>query len=149
MNINILVWGEFHSITFYLRCKQDISQEYSRDCGWPRRPWPNAGLKKKIKRPKIRFFRKKIKITSGEGVWDWLILYCAICERPLSTDTFFAMEERIEERMDGWYVVFTLPSERHHMLHTQAAVPILICKLILVIFIFLKKIMHNALLWSP
>ena len=30
--------------------------KYSRDCGWPRRPWPNAGRKKSKKRSKICFF---------------------------------------------------------------------------------------------
>ena len=34
----------------------NILNEYSRDCGWPRRTWPNVGLKKKKKRPKITFF---------------------------------------------------------------------------------------------
>ena len=37
---------------------------YSRDCGWPRRPWPNSGRKKAKKRSKISFFlHKEIKIT--------------------------------------------------------------------------------------
>ena len=35
--------------------------KYSRDCGWPRQPWPNAG-RKKSKNPQ-KFVRKKIKIT--------------------------------------------------------------------------------------
>ena len=36
-------------------------EKYSRDCGWPRRPWPNAGRKKSKKRSKINFFSKKHK----------------------------------------------------------------------------------------
>ena len=39
------------------------TKKYSRDCGWPGRPWPNAGRKKKRKTPNNQFFRKKIKIT--------------------------------------------------------------------------------------
>ena len=40
-------------------CCRQLS-EYSRDCGWPRRPWPNAGRKKQKKLPKNHlFFLKK------------------------------------------------------------------------------------------
>ena len=42
---------------------QKQKTEYSRDCGWPRRPWPNAGREKKKNSQKSAFFRKKIKIT--------------------------------------------------------------------------------------
>ena len=28
----------------------EFYQKYFRDCGWPRRPWPNAGRKKSKKR---------------------------------------------------------------------------------------------------
>ena len=37
---------------------------YSRDSGWPRRPWPNAGRKKQKNGRKSVFFCKKIKITN-------------------------------------------------------------------------------------
>ena len=37
--------------------------KYSRDCGWPRRPWPNAGRRKQKKRPKNHlFFFKKLNV---------------------------------------------------------------------------------------
>ena len=40
--------------------------KYSRDCGWPRRPWPNAGRKKLKKRQKNQFFfLVKIKKSSS------------------------------------------------------------------------------------
>ena len=40
---------------------------YSRDCGWPRRPGPNACHKKRKKRPKNHiFFLKKIKFTPNK-----------------------------------------------------------------------------------
>ena len=40
----------------------EIMSQYSRDCGWPRQPWPNAGRKKQKKRPKITFFSLKNQI---------------------------------------------------------------------------------------
>ena len=40
-----------------------LAKEYSRDCGSPRRPWPNAGCKKQKNGRKSAFFVKKIKIT--------------------------------------------------------------------------------------
>ena len=30
-----------------LKCRLQFWDKYSRDCGWPRRPWPNAGRKVK------------------------------------------------------------------------------------------------------
>ena len=33
-----------------------LFKKYSRDCGWPRRPWPNAGSKKQKKRLKNHLF---------------------------------------------------------------------------------------------
>ena len=36
--------------------KRKKRRKYSRDCGWPRQPWPNAGRKKQKKRPKNHFF---------------------------------------------------------------------------------------------
>ena len=36
--------------------KSKKRRKYSRDCGWPRRPWPNAGRKKQKKQPKNQFF---------------------------------------------------------------------------------------------
>ena len=48
---SLFVWSKIGQVLF---CCQ-----YSRDCGWPRRPWPNAGRKKEKKRSKISFFPVK------------------------------------------------------------------------------------------
>ena len=48
-----------------------IISKYSRDCGWPRRPWPNAGRKKQKKRPKNHlFFFKKLNLPPKE-IFFW------------------------------------------------------------------------------
>ena len=47
---------------------------YSRDCGWPRRPWPNAGLKKLKNAKKISFFGKK-KNDNNKNIFFAYIFY--------------------------------------------------------------------------
>ena len=42
--------------TPFMVSRKQEEEEYSRDCGWPRRPWPNAGRKRQQKRPKNQFF---------------------------------------------------------------------------------------------
>ena len=51
--------------TYYTKGRLHLRKKlkYSRDCGWHRRPWPNAGLKKSKNLRQSAFFRKKIKIT--------------------------------------------------------------------------------------
>ena len=56
-------WGQFASkcLHFVISFYRVRHNKYSRDWGWPRRPWPNAGLEKQKKRPKnhLFFFLKK------------------------------------------------------------------------------------------
>ena len=43
--------------------------KYSRDCGWPRRPSPNAGCKKQKKRQKNQLRKLVITIIIGGYIW--------------------------------------------------------------------------------
>ena len=50
------IGGNFHTWEIAQSwSKAKDGEKYSRDCGWPRRSWSNAGRKKKKKRPKISF----------------------------------------------------------------------------------------------
>ena len=52
----IFAHGRFPEVGQKQKTEREKEREYSRDCGWPRRPGPNAGHKKQKKRPKISFF---------------------------------------------------------------------------------------------
>ena len=45
-----------HILQYSITIIDYLINKYSRDCGWPGRPGPNAGRKKKKKFPKISFF---------------------------------------------------------------------------------------------
>ena len=51
------------------------SNKYSRDCGWPRRPWPNAGHKKQKNGRKKNLFSLKKKIYPPKIYFFWVIFF--------------------------------------------------------------------------
>ena len=96
--------------------------QYSRDCGWPRRPWPNAGRRKQKKRPKNHlFFFKKIKFTPKKSSSFAKILgeqLFRTWEFPRSGSKAKNGEKRKKERLNNGQATH---GARKHAWRTQAA----------------------------
>ena len=64
LNFYFFAWKLFHcDLNLFLKSGIKLTIpiiKYSRDCGWPRRPWPNAAVQSRKNARKSAFFRKKI-----------------------------------------------------------------------------------------
>ena len=109
--------------------KSKTRREYSRDCGWPRRPWPNAGRRKQKKRPKNHlFFLKKIKFTPPNF---FFCIYLLVMPK-YWVKNYFAhgrfpkvgqkqKTEEKEEREKDWTMVITMAKLRMAHASTHCA----------------------------
>ena len=115
--------------------KERKREKYSRDCGRPRRPWPNASRKKQKKLPENQiFFRKKIKFTPKifffciyllvkPKYWGEIISHMGDSPKWVKSKRRRGKKKKKKEEIEkDWTMVITMAKLRMaHAWRTQAA----------------------------